>query len=176
MLTLSDFISPETEAWNSIHSWVTNSSVGDLISRLLLYGSDVFTINEIFSHSEQRAYEIASSRASLSTLIGCNINILPDEPINGALFLHQQQTMIPRWRRVALAFQKMNFGLKELKYEPTSRDDPNYRQDPFREHRLLPSTSKKISDAGAILKLGEFELEQRFMAMPTLAVLFPIFR
>jgi len=176
MLTLSDFVTPETRAWNAIHCWVTNSSVGDLLSRLLLFGSDVFTINEILTHSESRAYDIANSRATLSTLIGGNINILPEEPINGALIIYQHVSMLPRWRRVALAFQKMNFGLKELKYAPTSSDDPNYRHDPFSSFGPYDSTSKKIYEAGAVLKLGTYELERRFMAVPTLAILFPVFR
>ena len=175
MLTLSDFISPETAAWNCIHCWVTSSSVDELISRILLFGSDVFTTNEILSHSEHRAHEIASSKSSLSTLIGRNVQLLPNEPINGALFLHQQQNIVPRWRRVALAFQRMNFGLKELKYEPRRRDDPNYRQDPHATY-FCDTTSHKISQAGAVLKLGSYELERKFMALPTLAILIPIFR
>ena len=176
MLTLSDFIAPETRAWDAIHCWVTNSNVGDLISRLLLFGSDIFTLNEILAHSETRAHEIANSRATLSTLIGGNINILPDEPINGALILSQHVSMLPRWRRVALAFQRMNFGLKELKYEPSDPNDPNYRHDPFSSFGTYDSTTKQIAGAGAVLKLGTFELERRFMPMPTLAILYPMFR
>lgn len=176
MLTLSDFLDPNTASWNCIHCWVTNSSVDDLISRLLLFGSDVFTTNEILSHSENRAFEIANSKTSLSTLIGGNVQMLPNEPINGALFLHQQQSMIPRWRRVALAFQRMNHGLKELKYEPRRRDDPNYRQDPHSEYGIWDTTSKHIADAGDVLTLGAYQLERRFMALPALAVLIPIFR
>ena len=175
MLTLSDFISPDTAPWNCIHCWVTNSSIDELISRILLFGSDVFTTNEILSHSEHRAHEIASSKSSLSTLIGQNVQLLPNEPINGAFFLHQQQNMVPRWRRVALAFQRMNFGLKELKYEPRQREDPNYRQDPHSEY-LWNTTSKTIAEAGAVLKLGSYQLERKFMALPALAILVPIFR
>ena len=176
MTTLSDFIAPETLVWHSIHAWVTNSTVLELLTRLVLFGSDIFTIQEIYSHSESRAMEIANSRASLTTLIGGNVNTLPDEPINGEWFLHQQQLLLPRWRQIALAFQKMNHGLKELKYQnyETLRSDPNYRVDPNSD--FMDGTSTFIAKAGPILKLGAFELQQRFMAMPTLAVLFPLFR
>ena len=70
MVTLSDYIAPETAAWNACHSWTTNSTVYDLLVRIILYGSDVFTLNEIAQHSPSRAQEIANSRASLTTLIG----------------------------------------------------------------------------------------------------------
>ena len=99
---------------------------------------------------------------------------MPDEPINGTLFLHQQRTLVPRWRRVALAFQRMNFGLKELKYEP-SRDDPNYRTDP-NSGNFGGTTARTIATATDVLKIGAFELQKRFMALPTLAVLYPVFR
>ena len=176
LLTLSDFIATDTEIWNRIHCWVTNSTVGDLLSRLLTFGSDVVTVGEIFQHSPDRAREIASSRSTLSTLIGANVHLLPDEPINGTLFLHQQQTMVPRWRRVALAFQKMNYNLMKLKYAPSRTHDPNYLRDPNAEHVEFDSTAKRISEAGAVLKLGGHELQRRFMAMPTLAILQPVFR
>ena len=156
-----------------MHAWTTNSTVEELLTRLILFGSDVFTLQEIHSHSEARAMEIANSRASLTTLIGGNVNIMADEPINGALFLHQQQTMLPRWRHVASAFKHMNLGLKQLKFEPPTHD-PHYLPDPNRS--FLYGTSKKIGMAGSVLKLGAYELQQRFMALPTLAVIYPLFR
>ena len=174
MMTLSDFIAPETPIWNCVHAWVTNSTISQLIFRLLSFGSDSYTVNEILMNNESRAREIASSRTSLSTLIGLNVNLMPDEPINGTLFLHQQRTLVPRWRRVALAFQRMNFGLKELKYEP-SKNDPHYRPDPH-VHHMCDTTASKIAQAKEVLKLGAFELQQQFMALPTLAVLYPVFR
>ena len=174
-MTLSDFIATDTDVWNRIHCWVTNSTVGDLLSRLLTFGSDVVTVGEIFQHTPERAREIASSRTSLSTLIGANVHLLPDEPINGTLFLHQQQNMLPRWRRVPSAFQKMNYNLMKLKYAPNRSSDPNYLQDP-NGHPEINSTAKQISFAGDVLKLYGCELQRRFMAMPTLAILQPIFR
>ena len=175
MVTLSDFIEPETYIWNCIHAWVTNSTVYELLSRILLFGSDIHTLNEIHSHSESRAMEIANSRSSLSTLIGININIMPDKPINGSLFLHQQQLLVPRWRRIALSFQKMNFGLTELKYQP-KKNDPHYRTDPHYHMGGVQPTAHTVSTATTVLKLGAYELERRFMALPVLAILFPIFR
>ena len=70
MVTLSDFIAPETAAWNACHAWTTNSTVYELLSRIILFASDVYTINEIGQHSPSRAEEIANSRSSLTTLIG----------------------------------------------------------------------------------------------------------
>lgn len=70
MLILSDFIAPETAAWNACHAWTTNSTVHELLTRIIFYSSDIFTLNEIQQHSPTRAAEIASSRASLTTLIG----------------------------------------------------------------------------------------------------------
>ena len=70
MLTLSDFIAPETAAWNACHSWTTNSTTYELLTRIIFYSSDVYTVNEIGQHSPTRAEEIANSRASLTTLIG----------------------------------------------------------------------------------------------------------
>ena len=70
MVTLSDFIAPETAAWNACLAWTTNSTSYDLLVRIILYGSDVYTLNEIAQHSPAKAQEIANSRASLTTLIG----------------------------------------------------------------------------------------------------------
>ena len=70
MLTLSDYIAPETAAWHACHAWTTNSTIYELLTRIILYGSDVYTVNEIAQHSPERAQEIANSRASLTTLIG----------------------------------------------------------------------------------------------------------
>ena len=104
--------------------------------------------------------------------LGGNVHLLPDTPINGTLFLHQQQTLIPRWRRVALAFQHMNKDLKKLKYQPT-RDDPNYVPD----HRNAGyGTSHTIATAKEVLQLGDYELYKQYMPMPSLAVLYPVFR
>lgn len=72
MMLLSDFIAPETAAWNACHAWTTNSHIHELLTRIIFYSSDVFTLNEIGQHSAARAEEIASSRASLTTLIGIN--------------------------------------------------------------------------------------------------------
>ena len=70
MLTLSDYIAPESAAWHACHAWTTNSTIQELLVRIILYGSDIYTINEIAQHSPSRAEEIANSRASLTTLIG----------------------------------------------------------------------------------------------------------
>ena len=200
MLTLSDFIAPETAAWNACHAWTTNSTIYELLTRILFFGSDVFTINEIAQHSVSRAEEIASSRASLTTLVGKkfdkilrryielyfskkllsnrryilggNVHLLPDEPLNGALFLHQQNTLIPRWRRVALAFKNMNRNLKELKYEP-DRHDAHFVPD---RPDLLWGTGRTISLAKETLVLDSDVLVRQFMPMPTLAILYPVFR
>ena len=104
--------------------------------------------------------------------IGGNVHLLPDLPINGTLFLHQQHTLLPRWRQIASAFQNMNKNLKELKYQPSS-DDPNYVPDPRRNSY---GTSHIISKAEDILKLGDYELYQRYMPMPTLSILIPPLR
>ena len=99
--------------------------------------------------------------------------MLPDLPINGTIFLHQQQTLLPRWRQIALAFQHMNKNLKELKYQPSQRDDPNYVPEPlFNSY----GTGHTISHATHVLKLGEYELYKQYMPMPTLAVLIPPLR
>ena len=172
MMTLSEFIAPESALWNSCLAWTTNSTVYELLTRIIMFGSDVHTVNEMHAHSPERAMEIANSKNSLSTLIGGNVALMANEPINGSLFLHQQQTLIPRWRRVAQTFQKMNYGLKEWKYDPDRQDpyyralDPSYRENP----------AKTIQTAGEVLELGAYQMEKRFMALPTLAILFPIFR
>ena len=88
------------------------------------------------------------------------------------MFLHQQHTLIPRWRRVALAFQNMNKDLARLKYEP-SKDDAHYIPDRSKQSW---GTSTTIALAEEVLKLGEFELYRQYMPMPTLAILIPVFR
>ena len=102
------------------------------------------------------------------------MHLLPDQPINGTLFLHQQHSLIPRWRRVAKAFQMMNKNLAQLKYEPT-RDDAHYVPEPHTT-TMDWGVGKTIDLAQEVLKLGEYELYRQYMPMPTLAVLIPLFR
>lgn len=102
--------------------------------------------------------------------------MLPDQPINGTLFLHQQQTLVPRWRRVARSFQNMNKDLKQLKYAP-DRYDAHYVPDTrYESGRQSWETSKTICMAESVLTLGADELYRQYMPMPTLAVLIPTFR
>ena len=170
MLILSDYIAPETRVWHACNAYTTNSTVLELLTRIVLYGSDLHTLTEIHSNAPDRAMEIASSRSFLSTLIGGNTELLPAEPLNGAMFLHQQQTIIPRWRHVSETFRKMNFGLKELKYAP-DKQDPHYRRSNYPED---PSTL--INKAGEVLVLGDYQMQLKYTAMPTLAVLYPMLR
>ena len=167
LYTLADYVTYGTNAWWSIHAWVSNSSTYELLSRWIFYASDVYTLNSIALTDPARAQEIASSKTCLTTLIGHNVNLLGDEPLNSTTFLHQQQTIIPRWRRVALAFQRMNFGLREYKYSPT-KNDPNYRPG--------PNPSRAIYEATDILRIGDHELHRNYMPTPVLALLLPIFR
>ena len=112
----------------------------------------------------------------LENILGGNVHLLPDQPINGTLFLHQQHTLVPRWRRVARAFQNMNKDLKRLKYAP-DRYDAHYVPDPrYESGKQSWETSKEIAMAGAVLTLGEDELYRQYMPMPALAVLIPHFR
>ena len=87
-MTLSDYIAPNTTAWYSISAWVTNSTISELLGRLVQYGSDIFTLNEMNMHSTDRAHSLASSKTVLSTLIGGNVAMLPSEPLNATNFLH----------------------------------------------------------------------------------------
>ena len=125
LFTLSDYISPQSEIWPSIRAWLTNSTRIDLIRRLIQWGSDCVTVQQIHQYYPERAQEIVASKSFLTSLIGRLINFV-GEITNPGLFLHERQNFIPRWRRVSDAFRKINHGLKENKYEPT-RNDPFYR-------------------------------------------------
>ena len=96
MLTLSDFIAPETAAWNACHAWSTNSTIMELLTRILFFGSDVFTVNEIAQHSISRAEEIASSRASLTTLVGMKIDKLSYSFIVLTIFYRRKCSSVTR--------------------------------------------------------------------------------
>ena len=129
--------------------------------------SDVWNLNFIHQNNPQRAYEIASSKAVLTTLIGHNVRLVPDTRINASYFIHMQHGLMDDWRTVALAFNTLNRDLKILKYNPKP-EDPNYR----------PGTSPmaKIIEAKQLLTFEGHELRSEFMPMPCLAILCPIFR
>ena len=129
--------------------------------------SDVCNLNYIHQNNPQRAYEIAGSKAVLTTLIGNNVRLVPDTRINASYFIHMQHGLMEDWRTVALAFNALNRDLKELKYSPKP-NDPNYR----------PGTSPMatIINAKQTLSFEGHELKTDFMPMPCLAILCPIFR
>ena len=129
--------------------------------------SDVFNLNYIHQNNPQRAYEIAGSKAVLSTLIGHNVRLVPDTRINASYFIHMQNGLMEDWRSVAQAFNSLNRDLKELKYNPKP-DDPNYKPG--------KNPMAKIIEAKQILSFDGHELKNEFMPMPCLAVLCPIFR
>ena len=166
MMILSNFVAQKTLAWTSIHSWVTNSTVEDLLYRLLFFASDVYNINYIHRNNPCRAREIASSKSVLTTLIGNNVRLVPDSPINADCFLHLQSGLMNDWRKVALAFNAMNHNLKELKYG-YSDSDPNL----FDAHPM-----SAILNAKEVLIIDGHELRSDFMPMPVLGVLCPVFR
>ena len=116
MLILSNFIAQKTLAWTSIHSWVTNSTTEELLYRLIFYASDCFWLTHIFENQPNRAREIASTKTMLSTLCGHNVQLIPNGPIDSTIFLHQQQDIMPLWRKTALAFKTINFGMKERNF------------------------------------------------------------
>ena len=71
------------------------------------------------------------------------------------------------WKVTATAFQTLNSGLKEYKYGP-SPSDPNYMPGPN------PMTT--ILEAKDVLSFEGQVLQMKFMPMPVLAVLCPLFR
>lgn len=165
MLILSNFIAQKTLAWTSIHSWVTNSTIEDLLYRLLFFASDVYNINYIHQNNPQRAQEIASSKSVLTTLIGNNVRLVPDNQINADCFIHLQSGLMRDWRKVAMAFNALNHNLKDLKYGP-SDSDPN----------LQSGIMSAILNATDFLTIDGHELRSDFMPMPVLGILCPIFR
>ena len=167
MLLLSNFVAQKTMAWTNIHSWVTNSTTEELLYRLLFFASDLFNLNYIRQNDPNRAYEIARSKAVLSTLVGHNVRLIPDTPIDAELFLHMQSSLMDNWHVTASAFQNLNAGLKEHKYIPTS-DDPNYMPG--------PNPMATIIAAKDTLIFNGHELQNAFMPMPVLAVLCPVLR
>ena len=167
MLILSNFVAQKTLAWTSIHSWVTNSTTEELLYRLLFFASDLFNLNYIKENDPTRAYEIARSKAVLSTLVGHNVRLIPDTPINAEYFLHMQSTLMDNWHATAAAFQSLNAGLKEHKYRPKT-SDPNFMPGPN------PMTA--ITTATDTLTFNGYELQNAFMPMPVLAVLCPVLR
>ena len=69
MLILSDFISDDDKVWIKLRCWITNSTINQLLRRLILFGADLYTIQEIKSHNELRAREIASEKLCLTPLV-----------------------------------------------------------------------------------------------------------
>ena len=122
---LSQYLQPGTRNWNSVRSYVTNSTRIDLLRRIIQYGSDVATLREIHLHQPARAAEILSSRSFLTTLIGHMVNFIEESEVqNRNAFLNEYETMLPRWDRIVSAFDSVNADLKTHKYTPKS-DDPN---------------------------------------------------
>ena len=167
MLLLGNFIAEKTLAWTAIHSWVSNSTTEELLYRLIFYASDCFWLTHLYENDPERARTISSSKTVLTTLCGHNVQLIPNEPLDSTIFLHQQQNMMPLWRKTAAAFNTINHGLKEFKYNPCS-DDPNYRSG--------PNPISKIRDAKELLVFEGHQLKMAYMPMPVLAVLAPLFR
>ena len=167
MLILSNYIAQKTLAWTSIHSWVTNSTTEELLYRLLFFASDAFNIDYIHQRDPGRAYVIARSKAVLTTLVGHNVRLIPDTPINASCFIHTQYSLMDDWRIVAAAFQRMNAGLKQYKYKLQPKD-PYY----------LPGENPmdSILKAKEVLIFDGHEIQLAFMPMPVLSILYPIFR
>ena len=163
MLILSDFVCNDDAIWTKIHVWVTNSTVHQLLRRLILFSSDIYTISEIKGHNEIRAREIASNRTCLYPLIGRILLQLPDEPFDPEKMFQLYDLLIPRWRQISKAFQQMNTGLLEFKYFP-SPDDPFYRPG---------SNPLDLIQSADATPMG---LQKHLMPMPALAVLVPRFR
>ena len=82
MELLSTYLTPGTPNWNRIRCYVTNSTRTDLIRRIILFASDVMTLNEIHLNNPQRAAEILTSRSFLTTLIGHMIHHLDDDDLH----------------------------------------------------------------------------------------------
>ena len=167
MLILSNVIAQKTMAWTSIHSWVTNSTVEELLYRLLFFASDIYNISYIHQHDPQRARQIASSKSILTTLVGNNVRLISDASINANYFIHMQHNLMDDWRTTAQAFNALNRNLKELKYSP-GPDDPNYRPG--------ESPMGAIVNATDILAFNGYELKSAYMPMPVLSIMCPIFR
>lgn len=115
----------DTPLWSQIMFWLTNSTRVDLVRRLLLYGSDIKQVQAINAEMPDRATEIINSGHYLTNLIGGVSNFIGDIK-NQGLFLHEHENFLPRWRKVSMAFKKVNEGMKENKYHPSS-DDPTFR-------------------------------------------------
>ena len=125
LATLSLYLQPGTRNWNSLRSYVTNSTRIDLLRRIIQYGGDVATLREIHSQHPARANEILSTRSFLTTLIGHMVNFLDESEVrNRTAFLAEYDAMIPRWEKIVDAFKSVNLDLKTHKYMPMS-DDPN---------------------------------------------------
>lgn len=168
MLLLSNFIATKTLAWTSIHSWVTNSTCEELLYRIIFYANDVYYLNYIHQNDPHRARTIARSKASLSSLVGHNVQLISDSSIDCRLFLHQQNDLMPKWRQTALAFKRINHNMKTFKYNASNESDPFFTTE--------PNPAKEISRAKDIYVFEGHELHRAFMPMPTLAILVPFFR
>ena len=166
MLIIGNFIAEKTLAWTSIHSWVTNSTTEELLYRLIFFASDTFWITRMYQDRPQRAHELAGSKSVLATLCGHNVQLI-EGSIDSTLFLHQHQNIIPLWRKTADAFKRVNTGIKEYKYDP-STSDPHYRSG--------PNPVKELRSAKDMFVFEGHELKRAYMPMPSLAVLVPLFR
>ena len=82
MELLSTYLTPGTPSWNRIRCYVTNSTRIDLLRRIILFASDVMTLNEIHLNNPRRAAEILASRTFLTTLIGHMVHHLEDEDLH----------------------------------------------------------------------------------------------
>ena len=167
MYILSDYIALETDAWNTIHAWVSNSTITELLTRLIYHAGDIHTLGEIYENMPKRGLDLASSKTSLTCLIGHNVNLLPDDPIDAGLFLKQRKHLITWWRKTSDAFKHMNHGLKEYKYTPQSTD-PHYRPG--------NNPAYDIYHGKAVLEIDSHQLHRCFMPLPMLAIVLPIFR
>ena len=160
MLLLSDFVSNEELVWNKLRCWVTNSTITQLLRRLIIFGSDLYTIQEIKSHNEIRAREIASERQCLFPLVGHMVTQLSDQPMDPFKIFNLFELLMPRWQEITRTFNQVNTGLCEAKYL-LSTSDPNYRDIP-----------NPLED----LEKGTFGLKKEFMPVPALSFLVPHLR
>ena len=155
MLLLSDFISDDDAVWIQLRRWVTNSTVTQLLRRLIIFGSDLYTIQEIKSHNEIRAREIASERLCLAPLVGNLVKRLPDQPMDPFKIFDLFELLMPRWQEITRTFNQVNSGLCEAKYA-MSTSDPNYRD--------IPNPIENLEN-------GTIGLKKEFMPLPALCFL-----
>ena len=150
-------MSNEDLVWHKIKCWITNSTVYQLLRRLILFASDLYTINEIRENDILRAREIASSRQCLSPLIGRMVTQLSDDPMDPTKMFTLFELLMPKWKEVSGTFKRVNTDLLASKYK-LNQSDPNYKP--------------QIEDLDKYL----VDLHKEYMPMPSLAILIPPFR